>query len=137
MALPTNINLDMQRTCVAFLSGIVVTLAQMLAGASGSVLDVFYVKTSLTRHEILGTKAITQTLGHMIKLSYYAYFFSLSITLPVWVYTGVVIAAIAGNTIGKTIVARIDDHQFKLIGRYLIMAIGLLYIAKGMMDLFS
>ena len=73
----------------------------------------------------------------MIKLSYYAYFFSLSITLPVWVYTGVVIAAIAGNTIGKTIVARIDDHQFKLIGRYLTMAIGLLYIAKGMKDLSS
>ena len=137
MALPTNINLDMQRTCIAFLSGIVVTLAQMLAGASGPVLDVFYVKSSLTRHEILGTKAITQTLGHMIKLSYYAYFFSLSITLPVWVYTGVIIAAIAGNAIGKTIVERIDDHQFKLIGRYLIMAIGLLYIAKGMMDLFS
>ena len=34
MALPTNINLDMQRTSVAFRSDIVVTLAQMLAGAS-------------------------------------------------------------------------------------------------------
>ena len=73
----------------------------------------------------------------MIKLSYYAYFFSHSITLPVWVYTGVVIAAIAGNAIGKTIVERIDDHQFKLIGRYLFMAIGLLYIAKGIKDLSS
>jgi len=101
MALPTNIKLDMLRTSVAFLSGILVTLAQMLAGTSGLVLDVFYVKSSLTLHEILGAKAIIQTIGHMIKLSYYAYFFSLSITLRVWVYTGIIIAAIAGNAIGK------------------------------------
>ncbi|MGK0338243.1 MAG: hypothetical protein ACJAYE_001322 [Candidatus Azotimanducaceae bacterium] len=51
---------------VPFFCGILVTTAQMLAGASGPLLDIFYVQSKLSRYETLGTKAITQTLGRFI-----------------------------------------------------------------------
>lgn len=132
MVLPKSIDLDMQRWPVAFLCGVVVTLAQMLAGASGPVLDIFYVKSSLTRQEILGTKAITQTLGHILKLVYYgALLFTASSVLPLWVVPAVVVAAIAGNWLGAKVVARMSDDSFKKIGRYVIMVIGAIYIGQG------
>lgn len=136
LVLPKSINLDMQKPGVAFSSGITVTAAQMLAGASGPVLDLFYVQSSLSKEEILGTKAVTQTLGHIIKLIYYsAVMITASSELPVWVFPAVVGAAIAGNYLGSLIVSRMTDDHFKQIGRYVIMVIGVIYIGKGLFEL--
>jgi len=137
LILPKSFELDIQRKPVAFLCGLVVTTAQMLAGASGPVLDIFYVTSTLTRHEILGTKAITQTLGHVIKLTYYAFFLTLTIELPPWIYPAVVLAAILGNWLGKQVIERIDDQLFKKVGRYVIMFVGVIYIAKGVIETMS
>ena len=72
LLLPDRIDLDMEKPGVSFSSGIVVTTAQMLAGASGPVLDIFYVQSAMSKEEILGTKAETQTFGHILKLIYYS-----------------------------------------------------------------
>lgn len=136
MVLPKSINLDMEKGPVAFLSGIVVTLAQMLAGASGPVLDIFYVQSNMTKEQILGTKAVTQTLGHILKLAYYLIIMAIGTTqLPMWIVPAVVAAAIGGNYAASFIVRRMSDNQFKQIGRYVIMVIGLIYIAKGVFEL--
>ena len=140
LVLPKSINLDMERPIVALLCGIMVTTAQMLAGASGPVLDIFYVQSTMTREEILGTKAVTQTLGHILKLFYYGVVLStvlnvVSNQVPLWVFPVVVIAAILGNYMGSFIVTKMTDNQFKSIGRRVIMVIGVIYIIKGMMVL--
>ena len=140
LVLPKSINLDMERPIVALLCGIMVTTAQMLAGASGPVLDIFYVQSTMTREEILGTKAVTQTLGHILKLFYYGVVLStvlnvVSNEVPLWVFPVVVIAAILGNYMGSFIVTKMTDNQFKSIGRRVIMVIGVIYIIKGMMVL--
>ena len=128
LLVPRHINLDMERK-------LVVTTAQMLAGASSPIMDVFYVSSKLTRYEILGTQAITQTLGHVIKLGYYAFFLTLSIDLPGWIFPAVIVGAIMGNWIGKQIIEKINDELFKRIGRYTIMLIGVVYLGKGVLEL--
>ena len=136
LILPKSINLDMERGPVAFFSGIVVTTAQMLAGASGPVLDIFYVKSEMSKEAILGTKAVTQTLGHILKLIYYAVIMAIASDLiPVWVIPAVVAAAIFGNYCASLLVTRMSDHQFKKIGRYVIMLVGVIYIGKGIAEL--
>jgi uncharacterized membrane protein YfcA len=135
LMIPTSIALDIERKPIAFLSGLIVTTAQMLAGASGPVLDIFYLKSRLTRHEILGTKAITQTLGHIIKLAYYAFFLTLSVDLPTWIVPVVIFAAIFGNWMAKHVIEKIDDLVFKRVGRYAILAVGVVYIFKGLIEL--
>ena len=132
LAIPKQVNLDMERGPVAVLSGIVVTTAQMLAGASGPVLDIFYVQSKMSREEILGTKAVTQTLGHLLKLFYYGVLLSaFTAELPIWIFPLVVCAAITGNYLGSFVVAKLSDNQFKTIGRYVIMLIGAIYIGNG------
>ena len=136
LAVPKSINLDMEKAPVAALSGVLVTAAQLLAGASGPVLDIFYVQSRLTREEILGTKAVTQTLGHVLKLVYYGAIMAVAGTeLPIWVFPAVVTAAVLGNYLGSLIVARMTDNQFKQTGRYVIMVVGVICIGKGIFEL--
>ncbi len=136
LRLPASLNLDMQRKPVAFSCGIVVTLAQMLAGASGPLLDMFYVTSSLGRREILGTKAVTQTLGHILKLGYYCLLLdAMSDELPMLVFPAVIAAAIVGNLIASVLAHRITDEQFRTVGRYLILAIATVYLGKGIYEL--
>ncbi|MBL6689315.1 MAG: TSUP family transporter [Pseudomonadales bacterium] len=138
LAVPKSINLDMEKGPVAVLSGLLVTAAQLLAGASGPVLDIFYVQSEMTREQILGTKAVTQTLGHLLKLVYYGAVMAVaSSALPLWVVPAVVAAAILGNYLGSLVVARMTDSQFKQVGRYVIMVIGVVCIGKGVLELTS
>jgi hypothetical protein len=69
--IPFNLALDIAKPVMALVCGLLVTVAQMLAGASEAVLNIFYVQSKLSRCEIFGTKAITQTLRHIIKLGYH------------------------------------------------------------------
>ncbi|MFT7222114.1 MAG: putative membrane protein YfcA [Candidatus Azotimanducaceae bacterium] len=132
LIIPKKINLDMEHGPVAVMSGIVVTTAQMLAGASGPVLDMFYVQSKMSREAILGTKAVTQTLGHLLKLFYYGVLLSaFTAELPIWIFPVVVCAAIAGSYLGSFVVAKMSDNQFKTIGRYVIMLIGIIYVGNG------
>ena len=136
LVLPKSINLDMERGPVSFSSGVIVTTAQMLAGASGPVLDIFYVKSEMSKEAILGTKAVTQTLGHILKLIYYAMIMTFASDLiPAWVLPAVVAAAIIGNYCASLLVTRMSDSQFKQIGRYVIMVVGVIYIGKGVAEL--
>ena len=136
LRLPESINLNMERPAVAVFCGVIVTLAQMLAGASGPILDAFYNRSNLTRQEILGTKAVTQTFGHILKLGYYALLIgAASNEIPVWLVPAVVVAAIGGNYLASFLVMRITDHQFRRVGRYLILVIGVIYIGKGVFEL--
>ena len=136
LRLPESINLDTERPAVAAGCGFVVTLTQMLAGASGPVLDVFYVKSEMTRHEVLGTKGITQTVGHLIKLGYYGTLLTAASAELHWlVYPAVIGAALLGNTVGRTVVERISDVQFRTVGRWVICAIGSVYVGKGAWEL--
>jgi len=147
--IPQNDALDIERKSVAFFCGLLVTTVQMLAGASGPVLDTFYVQSKLTRYEVMGTKAITQTLGHLVKLGYYSVvpFLILDTSTNigandnevfledpiqfVMLFPGVVLAAMAGNRAGQFFLERINDHLFRRTGRIIVLVIGMVYIGKG------
>ena len=135
LCIPKSINLDMERKPIAVLCGLLVTTAQMLAGASGPVLDLFYVKSGLTRHEILGTKAITQTFGHILKLSYYSFLITAVEEVSPIIFVAVVAAAITGNWFGSLVVNKINDKTFKSAGRLVMLVIGAIYIGKGVFEL--
>ena len=136
LLLPKQINLNIERPSTSMSSGVTVTVAQMLAGASGPVLDIFYSKSTMSKEEVLGTKAVTQTVGHALKLFYYLNIMTISAkTIPVWVPPAVITAAIVGNYVGSFFVEKITDETFKRIGRYVITLIGIVYLTKGIEEL--
>lgn len=131
LLLPAKMKLDVSHPSIALICGLLVTGVQMLTGASGPVLDIFYVNSTLSRQQIIGTKAITQTLGHIIKCDYYALVLNLGLALSPAVYAFTIVAAVSGNWLASHIVTRVNDERFKLMGHYVILLIGIVYTAKG------
>ncbi|MEE4298101.1 MAG: sulfite exporter TauE/SafE family protein [Pseudomonadales bacterium] len=140
--LPAIERLDVERRGPAFACGAIVTAAQLLAGASGPLLDIFFLRSRLSRHEIVATKAITQTLGHLTKLGYYgtlAFLPGDGLVLdgdaPAWLFVAVVPVALLGTRIGTRLLDRIEDAQFRYISERIILAIGAACTITGVTEL--
>jgi uncharacterized protein len=123
--------LDMTRPTTAAFCGVIVTGAQLFAGASGPLLDVFYLNAPLNRHQIVASKALTQTLGHVLKLVYYGGIIGLDEPLSPYFLVAAVAVAVLGTRLGTRMIDRFDDTGFRRTSGYVIMGIGAYCIAQG------
>ena len=125
--------LDVTRPWTAAICGALVTPAQLLAGASGPLLDTFYVRAKLDRHQIVASKAITQAFGHIVKSGYYLTLFTSAATAGLSLQTigGALVAAWVGTRLGTALLARVSDGQFRTASQAIILTVGAVCIAKG------
>jgi len=133
LVVPRLNGLDVTRRLTAAVCGLVVTGAQLFAGASGPLLDFFYLNAKgLNRHQIVANKALTQTLGHLLKLVYYGGIIGVGGDGVNPVFLGVSVgAAVLGTRIGTRLLDKVGDGEFRRISRYVILAIGLYCIGDG------
>jgi hypothetical protein len=129
--------LDITRPVTTICCGFVVTSAQLLAGASGPLLDVFYVNSPLNRQQIVANKALTQTLGHLLKIVYYGIIVAVSTTLPTGLFLAAIIVAVAGTRVGTILLVRWNDTGFQRASQIIILTIATLCIAQGVFRLMS
>ena len=66
------LHLDIKRTSHAVFAGFGVQGLNTLAGVAGPLLDLFFVRTEMTRQQIVATKSVTQTLSHLIKVGFWS-----------------------------------------------------------------
>lgn len=123
--------LNVTRPLTTLVCGVVVTSAQLLAGASGPLLDVFYLNSPLTRQEIVANKALTQTLGHILKMIYYGLIISVATTIPPLLLTVALIMAIVGTRLGTWLLHRWNDRDFQKISQLIILSIATLCLLQG------
>ncbi len=141
--LPMLRGLDVRKRGTATVCGATVTGAQLLAGASGPLLDAFYLETDVDRRAIVATKAFTQTVGHVIKVGYYAWISSRalpdveSIRLSPFLIAGGMLLAVAGARIGTRLLDRFDDRQFRRVTGPVILALGALCVVQGVRGLLA
>jgi uncharacterized membrane protein YfcA len=116
---------------VPFITGVLTTIVQFLAGVGGVFLDLFFQKSMLDRKTTLATKAVVQTLSHVLRA---VYFLSLA---PVGdaVTTGPllmsVLLAIAGTALAPYVIERMTDHGFRQWTRALIFGISAVYLVRA------
>jgi hypothetical protein len=72
LAVPQRVAPDIERGGQAFLAGAIAGALQLLSGVTGPILDIFYVRTGMTRQVNVATKAAAQVLGHLTKVTYFA-----------------------------------------------------------------
>ena len=128
------VQLDASRTGHALLSGFLVTLVNLTAGVAGPLLDIFFVRTALTRHEIVATKAATQVFSHLAKIIVYGapLLAAPKGTLPPWWLFGFAIpASMLGTFAGGWVLDRISDVDFKRWTAWIVTAVGLVYLVKA------
>jgi uncharacterized protein len=126
--------LDAAKPLHAFVSGLLVTGLNLSAGVAGPLLDTFFVRTALTRHQIVATKAATQVFSHFAKIIVYGLpFFTLgkSALPPLWVFALAIPASMLGTTAGGWVLDRMSDVHFKRWTARIVTAIGLAYLGKA------
>jgi len=129
------IKLDAARPGQALLSGIMVTGVNLTAGVAGPLLDIFFVRTALTRHVIVATKAATQVFAHLAKIIVYG---GLMLRThdgaampPLWLFALAVPLSMLGTAAGGRILDRLTDVNFKRYTRLIVTAVGILYLVQA------
>ena len=133
--LPQNwVKLDGSKPAQAVLAGISVTGVNLTAGVAGPLLDIFFVRTAMTRHEIVATKATTQVFSHLMKIAVYgAPLFAAGGKgmPPLWVFALAVPLSMVGTVAGGYVLDRLSDVNFKRYLRLIVTAIGAVYLFQA------
>jgi len=126
---------DAAKPAHAILCGGVVMTLNISAGVAGPALDFFYVKTGLTRQEIVSTKAVTMFVSHLVKIGYFGIplvmAFGFGTLPPLWVFLAAIPCIIIGTYLGTLVLHKLDDVNFKSYTKYLVTLIGFVYLARA------
>ena len=133
-ALPKNAALDVSKKPIGLLAGMVVVATNLLAGVGGPLLDVFFQRVDMTRHQVVATKAVAQSLGHISKVIFFGFLtVSASNDWPVlWLVLIAMTASVTGTTFGKKILDKINDEIFFLWTQRILLSVGAVFIVYAL-----
>ncbi|MFZ5784381.1 MAG: TSUP family transporter [Pseudomonadota bacterium] len=135
LAVPQRMAPNIERRGQAFLAGAIGGAIQLVSGVTGPLLDIFYVRSGMTRQVNVATKAAAMVLGHLSKVAY----FGTLIDNPAirdaeqWLIMAYAAAfAVLGTNLSRRFLDRMSDRQFYHWTRRVILALGSVYVAQGM-----
>ena len=132
--LPKNWALDVTKKPVGVFAGMVVVATNLLAGVGGPLLDVFFQRVALTRHQIVATKAFAQALGHISKIIFYGGLAASATAQDwpaLWLLLAAMTASIIGTTLGKRVLDRMQDATFFKWTQRILLSVGAVLIARA------
>jgi uncharacterized protein len=134
--LPAAMRPNIEWRGIPFITGILTTIIQFLAGVGGLFLDIFFQKSALDRKTTNATKAITQTFSHVLRAAYFGSLAGMGdLRLAVW-GPGIVLALV-GATLAPFVLERMSDHGFRQWTRWIIFTIAVVYLGRGGMMLWT
>lgn len=139
LAVPHLRSLSIIRKPHAIACGFVITALQIVAGASGPVLDMFFAKREIPKHAVVATKAATQVIGHLSKIIFYASIaggggaerYTISENLSIG-FAVAIAMAILGTFIGNRLMESLSEEKFQRASRLMILLIGCVYIVLAL-----
>lgn len=102
-----------------------------IAGVSGPLLDVFFVRCRMDRRAVVATKATCQTVSHLTKLVYFSHVMEGGSNVEKSAMAIAIIMAIVGTTLSKFVLEKLSDQQFRRWTQGIVVAIGVVYLAQG------
>ncbi|MEM6625705.1 MAG: TSUP family transporter [Pseudomonadota bacterium] len=131
-----SLDLSAEKPWRAELAGFLVQALNTIAGVAGPLLDLFFVKTELTRQQIVATKAITQVLAHGVKIGFWSVPLisaaGASALPPAWLLAAAIPLSMAGTWAGGKVLARMTDANFNRWTKWIVTLVGAIYIARGL-----
>ena len=129
------LNLDIQRPRHAVFAGFGVQGLNTLAGVAGPLLDLFFVRTDMTRQQIVATKSVTQALSHAIKIGFWTVpvvtAAGWSAMPPLWLFAASIPRSMLGTRLGKSVLERMTDVNFRHWMKGLVTAIGCVLLLRA------
>lgn len=125
---------DAARPGHAIGAGFLASALNLTSGVSGPLIDTVFVRTGLTRHEIIATKAAIQCLNHISKIILYGLLLWQAGDQgipPLWFFFLAILLSLAGTTAGAWVLDRISDVNFKRWTAWIVTGIGAVYLFKA------
>jgi hypothetical protein len=116
---------------VPFITGLLTTVVQFLAGVGGLFLDIFFQKSMLDRKTTLATKAVTQSASHVLRAAYFVSFGSIGDAVGGWWIAVAIVLAISGTAVAPYVIERMTDHGFRQWTRVIILTISAIYLVRA------
>ena len=132
--LPKRLTPDITRPGAPYICGAFIILLQLLAGAAGHILDVFFQKSRMDRKSIVATKAVTQVTGHFYRIIYFGSFaatFDDSIPL-VGLRGGDRRWRLPAPRTAALVLHRMTDEGFRMWSRRVTLSVSVTYLARGL-----
>ena len=134
-ALPKNLALDVSKKPIGIFAGAIVVTTNLLAGVGGPILDVFFQRVQLTRHQVVATKAVAQALGHISKVIFYGGLAAAAGQQDwpeSWLLLAAIIASVVGTTLGKRVLDKMQDATFFSWTQRIMLSVGAVLIARAL-----
>ena len=114
------------------ITGVLSMTLMLLTGVTGPLLDTMFLRSALERRQIIATKAACQVFSHGFKLVYFGALIDQAGQVEPW-FLGVAIASsIVGTSLGKLLLERLSDKQFRVWSNRLITALASYYVGYGL-----
>src|SRR5262245_65876446 len=107
-AVPAPLRPNIEWRGVPFITGVLTTIIQFLAGVGGLFLDIFFQKSGLDRKTTNATKAIIQTFSHVLRAAYFGSLAGVG-DLRVEHWAPAMVLAIAGSMVAPYVLERMTD----------------------------
>ena len=133
-AMPKKLAFDVTKPQIGIFAGIVVVGTNLLAGVGGPLLDVFFQRVEMTRHQVVATKAVAQFLGHVSKVIFFGGLAvsSSSENWPAfWLLIIAMTVSVIGTTLGKKVLDKINDKTFFSWTQRIMLTVGAVLIARA------
>jgi uncharacterized membrane protein YfcA len=134
LALPEKLHLNVERKGHPAACGAICAFLSLTAGISGPILDVFFVRSKMGRHEVVATKAMTQSLTHLMKIVFFGGIVAGSQrgTVEPWLAVMMILLAFAGTSLSRRVLERMDDASFRKWTKAVVMTLGVFYLVSGL-----
>jgi uncharacterized membrane protein YfcA len=133
LALPEKLHLNVERPWHPFACGVICLTFNLTAGIAGPLLDIFFVRSKMSRQRVVATKATTQALSHCVKVAYFGGVMALGgeEVTPLLAATMVVVSFV-GTTMSRRVLDRISDTTFRRWTRWTVSSLGVMYLVSGL-----
>jgi uncharacterized membrane protein YfcA len=132
LLMPEKLHLNVERRGHSFLCGVVCLSLSLTAGIAGPILDVFFVRSKMKRHAVVATKALTQSMSHVIKIGYFGGVLAVEGTdVSLSLAAIMVVLAFVGTSLSRRVLEKMTDKAFRQWTRWTVMSLGAMYLVSG------
>jgi uncharacterized protein len=113
-------------------TGTLSMMLMLLTGVTGPLLDTMFLRSLLERRQIIATKAACQVFGHGFKLLYFGALIEQAGQVEPWFLAIAVASSMIGTSLGKFLLERLSEAQFRAWSHRLITALASYYVGYGL-----
>ena len=107
-------------------------MLMLVAGVTGPLLDTLFLRATLERKQIIATKAACQLFSHGFKLVYFGALIEQAGQVEPWFLVVAVASSMIGTSLGKLLLERLSDAQFRVWSQRLITVLASYYVGYGL-----